>query len=88
MGLCARLNSPRPEALTPLEFLPRLIDLFPNQTAELQVITAAYQTVRYGELAETTLDLPAIENAWKQVRQAGQVLLTYRQQVNRKNRTP
>lgn len=72
MGLCGELNHPRPEALTPLEFLPALDRLFPESQEALEVITRAYLKVRYGELPETRKEVQAVEVAWRQVKGEGE----------------
>ena len=71
MDLSARLERPRPEAQTPLEFLPALVALFDSQERELRLITEAYLRVRYGELPETRKEIDAVETAWKQIQAAG-----------------
>jgi hypothetical protein len=71
MDLCTQLNHPRPEALTPLEFLPALDKLFPSSHEDLHTITAAYLKVRYGELPETRKEVRAVEEAWGRVKGDG-----------------
>lgn len=78
MLLCARLKQPRPAAQTPLEFLPRMKVLFPEQETELETITQAYLGVRYGMLPETPEELQAVDRAWERVKLAGRRLLTSR----------
>lgn len=63
MHLCEGLNRPRPGAITPNEFIPALCEIFPNQKAEVERITQAYQQVRYGELPESREDVEAVEHA-------------------------
>lgn len=72
MDLCIDLHSPRPEACTPHEFLPTLNDLFPEQRAEALAITQAYELVRYGELPESPLEVPALQTAWEHMRAHGE----------------
>lgn len=72
MDLCVALDHPRPEALTPLEFLPSLDKLFPESQEALEVITRAYLKVRYGELPETRKEVQAVEVAWRQVKEEGE----------------
>ena len=72
MDLCSELHHPRPEALTPLEFLPRLDKVFPASRQELETITSAYIKVRYGELPEPRGEVQAIEVAWKHVKEEGE----------------
>ncbi len=71
MLLCERLKSPRPPAITPLEFLPQMEDLFPECADELQQITHAYLKVRYGELPESREEVAAIMDAWSKIRKTG-----------------
>lgn len=71
MALCAKLDSPRPPAQTPLEYLPALESLFPTLPTEVAVITQAYVRVRYGQLPETRGEVAAVEAAWAQVREEG-----------------
>ncbi|MCI0520006.1 MAG: DUF4129 domain-containing protein [Chloroflexi bacterium] len=72
MDLSAGLGKPRPASWTPLEFLPRLEETFPALNADLEAITTAYLSVRYGELPETVEEVDAVEHAWKRVSAAGQ----------------
>ncbi len=75
MQLSAKLECPRPPSKTPLEFLPELERIFPDQRNELQVITGAYLLVRYGELPDTSADVDKVEVAWKQVSEMGKIQL-------------
>ncbi|OGO25102.1 MAG: hypothetical protein A2W33_06560 [Chloroflexi bacterium RBG_16_52_11] len=75
MDLSARLDHPRPESKTPLEFLPNLEGLFPASKSELEMITAAYLRVRYGALPEDDEEIEVIESAWKRVSTRGQEML-------------
>ncbi len=74
MDLCADLETPRPPAQTPLEFLPELKQLFPGHTPDLTTITNAYLKVRYGELPETQAEVDAVEQAWALVQGKGKAL--------------
>jgi len=74
MDLCQELNFPRPESTTPLEFLPKLGELFTAQTEDLQVLTDAYLRVRYGEYPENKAEIEAVESAWQRVQEEGQRL--------------
>jgi len=71
MDLCAELNSPRPDATTPLEFLPELGKLFSDQTEALRLLTEAYVRVRYGELPENYAEIQAVETAWQAILEEG-----------------
>jgi hypothetical protein len=64
MDLCGRLGYTRPAALTPLEFLPTLQQVFPEGEAQVSLITSAYLRVRYGELPETADEVKEIRQAW------------------------
>jgi hypothetical protein len=74
MALCAELGQPRPEAFTPLEYLPYAVEMFPAQGSDLEHITQAYLRVRYGELPETHQEVQVVETAWQQVSQQGAAL--------------
>ncbi|MCL4560356.1 MAG: DUF4129 domain-containing protein [Chloroflexi bacterium] len=85
MKLSADLGQPRPAAATPLEFLPALNLTFPSSGAELAGITQAYLRVRYGEAAETSEEVEAVEAAWRRIRQT---VKSARQKRNRVNESP
>jgi hypothetical protein len=74
MHLCEALGHPRQRMQTPLEFLPTLRILFPNHSGEIELITATYNRVRYGELPEYRRDVQRVEKAWKIVREQGRTL--------------
>ena len=76
LELCAKIGQPRPDALTPLEFVSKLDMLFPEFTPEVDTITQAYLRVRYGLLPETQDEIVAVESAWKLLRSAGHELLS------------
>jgi hypothetical protein len=76
LELCEKLGQPRPEALTPLEFIPRLNMIFPEFILEVNTITQAYTRVRYGLLPETQAEVSEVESAWKAVEAAGHRLLS------------
>lgn len=71
MALFRKLEHPRPDSLTPLEFLPQMQTELPEESAELDQITAAYLSVRYGQYPETQEEIQAIQQAWSRVRSAG-----------------
>jgi hypothetical protein len=75
MDLCAQLENARPPAVTPLEFLPKLMILFPEEYENVRTITHAYLRVRYGEVPEDPNEVHAVTAAWKQVQQRGRQLL-------------
>lgn len=72
MDLSEKLDQPRAPSITPLEFMPTLINIFPNLSDELDTITEAYLRVRYGELPETKQEVEIVEEAWRRVRALGQ----------------
>jgi hypothetical protein len=78
MELSERLGEARPSSMTPLEFLPRLKQLFKTQENALETITQAYLRVRYGELPETGSDVVMVEQAWGRIREIGQEQLRER----------
>ena len=65
MAVCQDLGVSKAEAATPLEFLPKMVKIFPGHEAELERITAAYIKVRYGEFPEDLTELQALETAWQ-----------------------
>lgn len=69
MRLCEEFDCPRRRVQTPLEFLPTLRGLFPNHFDEIELITEAYNRVRYGELPEVSGDIQRVEEAWRRVRE-------------------
>jgi hypothetical protein len=71
MDLCEDLDAPRPQASTPLEFIPRLAELFPSGAGDVSLITDAYQHVRYGELPEQADEVASVEAAWQRVKAEG-----------------
>jgi len=81
MDLCEDLGTPRPPALTPLEFIPRAAVLFPDHLAALQTLTQAYLRVRYGELPETQEEVDAVNAAWEAVQTAGKAQLQARRRL-------
>ncbi len=71
MKLSAKLGYARPVSVTPIEFLPSLQELFPDNARDLQVITDAYLVVRYGELPERLDQVEDVQTAWKNVAVVG-----------------
>ncbi len=65
MALCARMGTPRPTAVTPLEYEPKAARLFPGQEQDIRLITEAYVRVRYGLLPEDAQEVARIEAAWQ-----------------------
>jgi hypothetical protein len=83
LELCAMLGKPRPEALTPLEFEPKLDRIFPDYQQEVSTITQSYLRVRYGLLPETKGEVSDVEAAWKKISIAGHEILK-KQKHNKK----
>jgi hypothetical protein len=71
MDLARQLGIPRPPASTPLEFQPILEEMLPDAKGEVNLITAAYLRVRYGEIPETIEEVEQVEFAWEHVRALG-----------------
>jgi len=69
MRLCLDLGSPRSSSVTPLEFLPKLWQLFPGAREEARAMTEAYNRVRYGDLPETRAEVELVELAWGKIKQ-------------------
>ena len=80
MELCEEMGIPRPPAVTPLEFLPNIVEALPNHEDDLKRITTAYLKVRYGEIPETGQEVKEVVSAWERVRQAGKVILAKHRQ--------
>jgi hypothetical protein len=76
LELCAKMGQPRPDALTPLEFVPKLDKLFPEYNPEIDTITQAYLRVRYGLLPESQDEITEVDSAWKKLHAAGNKLLS------------
>lgn len=78
MRLCEQLESPRPQAVTPLEFIPNLEKIFPNNSNEVTLLTQAYIRVRYGELPESQAEIQQVLAAWDAVAAVGKSMLRLR----------
>lgn len=76
--MASRLDTPRPPALTPLEYLPRLVILFPGEENGLRSLTTAYINVRYGELPETLEDMETLLAEWGRIQTHAKKLLRER----------
>jgi hypothetical protein len=74
MDLCDELGQSRPEPVTPLEFLPAAVEIFPNLDHDLDAITNSYLRVRYGELPETHQEVEMVEVAWKRLSEQGTLI--------------
>ena len=78
MTLSQKLGQPRPPSITPLEYVPRLAALFPENHAELDEITGAYVRVRYGEYPETMAEVDSVQSAWERVKKQGRRMMAKR----------
>jgi hypothetical protein len=67
MGLCAQMGAARKTSQTPDEYLPRAQGLFPGREADLELITRAYDQVRYGEYPESHQEVEDVLAAWKRI---------------------
>ncbi|NIM92488.1 MAG: DUF4129 domain-containing protein [Anaerolineales bacterium] len=65
LEFAAHYDRPRRPSETPREFQEYLSELFPGNTGELEIITEAYNQVRYGEYSEDEEFVLSVENAWK-----------------------
>ncbi len=81
--LCAALGTPRPASATPEEYLPALLALFPALPGELNLLTGAYEKIRYGELPESPREVQEAETAWSQIRAEGRQMLAERRRKKR-----
>lgn len=86
MDLCEKLESPRAMAVTPLEFLPALHDLFPDNIAESELITQAYLRVRYGQFPEDKDNLRLVTRAWEDLSRAGERYFLARKNLHKSRR--
>lgn len=75
MKHCADLNNPRPPSFTPLEFQPRLNELFPTLMTETTLLTNTYVSIRYGEYPETLDEMQQIHEAWEKVNKTARELI-------------
>jgi hypothetical protein len=78
LDLGEELGCARPEAQTPLEFMPSLEVSIPTVEAELEMITSAYLKVRYGQLPENRQEVEEVEGAWERVGIKGKEILAER----------
>jgi preprotein translocase subunit Sec61beta len=85
MELCHHLGKPRPRSSTPLEFLPQMELIFPQNTVGLALITQAYIKIRYGEYPETTEDIEDVMHAWEDISKYGKYVLDMRKKKARRD---
>lgn len=69
LDACEKLGTPRPLALTPLEFLPVPTRLFPQHQKGVDRITQAYIKVRYGEIPEDESEVEQILTDWSEIKE-------------------
>ncbi len=87
LDLCEKLGKPRPRALTPIEFIPRMQGLFPQHPSELTTITDAYVRIRYGELPETSKDIEDVVTAWQNISTYAKEILDERKKQMKRSST-
>jgi hypothetical protein len=78
MALSQKMGAERPASVTPLEFQPRLEELFPEERSQVGRITGAYIKVRYGEYPETMQEVESVQAAWESVRRSGKKKLSHK----------
>ena len=66
--MAARDGRPRRKDLTPREYLPTLVDLYPGSAAEIQTITDGYLMVRYGARQDDPDIRARVTRAWQRMR--------------------
>jgi hypothetical protein len=83
LKLCLHLGTPRPPAATPTEFLPRIQKLFTEDNQAAEIITHAYNEIRYGEYPETQEEVQVVLKAWQQIESSGRQMQKQRK-INRR----
>lgn len=83
MSLSKKLGEERAPSTTPLEFMPALSGLFPDDVAGLRLITGAYLKVRYGEYPETAGEMDQVEAAWERIHRQGRKAALARRQAKK-----
>lgn len=63
----AAVGFPRGEAETPYEYVPNLLEVWPDNREDVLLITEAYVKIRYGTLPETKEEFDAILTAWRRL---------------------
>ena len=69
-ALAADRGVPRPPDDTPYEYLPALVEAFPEAAADLRFLTQAYVDAHYHELPTSDADLSRARVAWQHVQRA------------------
>jgi hypothetical protein len=64
----ARKGFPRQAAVTPMEYLPIITPHFVGGAEDIALLTTAYQSVRYGELPETSQEVTRVVKAWERLK--------------------
>jgi hypothetical protein len=70
MELAQGLGAAREESETPLEYLLRLQQIFPEHKTDVAVLTLAYNKVRYGEYPDEQVDMASVRQSWARLREA------------------
>ncbi len=68
LAQAAEVGTPRREAETPFEFLPRLGARFPEAEPDLKTLTDAYVAVHYAQIPATSSQVQALRAVWRRVR--------------------
>jgi hypothetical protein len=68
LKIAAENGRPRRRWETPLEFQVALNELFPTRKSEIELITATYLHVRYGERLESEATAEEVQAAWSRIR--------------------
>lgn len=72
-SMCAEADArgfPRAQSQTPYEYLPLLLEAWPDAGEDVALITDAYVRVRYGEIPEDPQELEALRSAWRKLARA------------------
>jgi len=76
LGLGADLGAPRHAWATPREHEPRLRGVLPESAAEVELLTAAYERVRYGAWRSAAVEVRAAVEALERAKAAATALST------------
>lgn len=68
LRMAAHDGRPRRKDLTPREYLPTLVELYPQSAAEITIITDGYLMVRYGARQDDPDIRERVTRAWQQMR--------------------
>ncbi len=64
----ALMGLPKREAETPYEFLPRLVELYPEAAPDLDALTEAYVSVHYAEIPATSEQVREMRTVWQRLK--------------------